>query len=164
MRLPTAPPNTSASPAAVQRARLRARGLEEAAIEALLARQMPDAEKRARADWVIPGTTFEAARQAVQDILAAIRYVADFAHDRPILLRCRDLARAWCLLAAAAAPPEVRVSLEGSLETSNPIPVRNTSSDSNQYLRKSGISACCNGRTESMYLLLLQVYFFKFFS
>lgn len=60
------------APAAVQRARLQARGLEETAIEALLARQMPDAEKRARADWVIPGTTFEAARQAVQDILAAI--------------------------------------------------------------------------------------------
>ena len=42
--------------------------------DALLARQTPDAEKRARADFVIDtGQGMEAARQRVAEILAAIR-------------------------------------------------------------------------------------------
>jgi dephospho-CoA kinase len=43
------------APALVQRQRLRRRpGMDEARIDAILARQMPDAEKRSRADFVIP--------------------------------------------------------------------------------------------------------------
>ncbi len=42
------------APASVQRARVRARGqMSEAEITAILARQMPDAEKRRRADLVV---------------------------------------------------------------------------------------------------------------
>ncbi len=42
------------APAEVQRARVRARpDMTEAALDAMLARQMPDAEKRARADYLI---------------------------------------------------------------------------------------------------------------
>jgi dephospho-CoA kinase len=42
------------APASVQRARVRARGqMSEAEITAILARQMPDAEKRRRADIVV---------------------------------------------------------------------------------------------------------------
>jgi dephospho-CoA kinase len=41
--------------------------------EALLAAQMPDAEKRRRADFVVDtGQGFDAARAQVQDILAAV--------------------------------------------------------------------------------------------
>ncbi|NAZ37774.1 dephospho-CoA kinase [Rubellimicrobium sp. CFH 75288] len=62
------------APEAVQRARLRARpGLGEAEIALLLARQMPDAAKRARARWIIPGDTLDGARAAVRDMLAEIR-------------------------------------------------------------------------------------------
>jgi len=43
------------APRAVQRARVRARRqMTEAQIDAIIARQMPDAEKRRRADVVIP--------------------------------------------------------------------------------------------------------------
>ncbi len=41
------------APTAVQRQRVRARGRSDAEITAILARQMPDAEKRRRADYVI---------------------------------------------------------------------------------------------------------------
>jgi dephospho-CoA kinase len=41
------------APAAVQRQRVRARGRSDSQIDAILARQMPDAEKRRRADHVI---------------------------------------------------------------------------------------------------------------
>ncbi|MBN8993826.1 MAG: dephospho-CoA kinase [Rhizobiales bacterium] len=61
------------APADVQRARLRGRGLDEAAIDRLLARQMPDAEKRRRAHFVIDtGTSLEATRRAVGDLMRAI--------------------------------------------------------------------------------------------
>jgi dephospho-CoA kinase len=42
------------APRDVQIARILARGLPLAQIEAIIARQMPDAQKRARADYVIP--------------------------------------------------------------------------------------------------------------
>ena len=43
------------APAAVQRARVMARpGMTEARFRAILAKQMPDAEKRRRADYVVP--------------------------------------------------------------------------------------------------------------
>jgi len=43
-------------------------------IEGMLARQMPDSEKRRRADFVIDtGRGFEAARASVRDILRQLR-------------------------------------------------------------------------------------------
>lgn len=62
------------APAEVQRDRVLARpGMTEAQFATILARQMPDAEKRARADDVIETLTLEAARQAVARIVAEER-------------------------------------------------------------------------------------------
>lgn len=59
--------------AATQRARVLARpGMTPQMLEMILARQLPDAEKRARADWVIPTDTLEAARAAVAAIVKEI--------------------------------------------------------------------------------------------
>lgn len=61
------------APADVQRARVMARpGMTEEDFRLILARQMSDAEKRARADWVIPSDTLEGAKSAIMDICAAI--------------------------------------------------------------------------------------------
>lgn len=57
-----------------QRRRVLARpGMDEEKLAALLSRQMPDAEKRARADWVIETTTPEDAARQVRAIIAEIR-------------------------------------------------------------------------------------------
>ena len=56
-----------------QRARVLQRGeMSETDLELILARQLPDAEKRKRARWVILTQTLDAARQSVKDILAEI--------------------------------------------------------------------------------------------
>lgn len=62
------------APAEAQRQRVLDRGaMTEAEFQILLARQLPDAEKRQRADYIIPTTSLEAAREAVKDTLASIR-------------------------------------------------------------------------------------------
>jgi dephospho-CoA kinase len=60
------------APPEVQRGRVLARpGMTDAALDAILARQMPDAEKRARADFVVDtGAGLDAARAQVAAIMA----------------------------------------------------------------------------------------------
>ena len=54
----------------VQRARVLGRGtMTESELEAILARQVPDADKRARADYIIETTDMEMARAAVDGIV-----------------------------------------------------------------------------------------------
>ncbi|RUT95612.1 dephospho-CoA kinase [Mesorhizobium sp. USDA-HM6] len=59
------------APAEIQRARVLARpGMSEAKFEAILAKQVPDAEKRREADFIVDtGQGFEAARAAVDAII-----------------------------------------------------------------------------------------------
>lgn len=62
------------SPPEVQRARILTRNeMTEAEFELILSRQMPDSEKRARANYVIETTSLDAARAAVRNICADIR-------------------------------------------------------------------------------------------
>ena len=66
------------APAAIQRQRVLDRGaMTEAEFQTILSRQLPDAEKRKRATYVIPTTSLEAARQAVKEVLADIRRTKD---------------------------------------------------------------------------------------
>lgn len=61
------------APVEVQRARAAERGLSAEQFDALLARQMPDAEKSRRADFVVDTSQgLEHARQQVQAILKAV--------------------------------------------------------------------------------------------
>ena len=62
------------APADAQRARVLARpGMTPQALAAILSRQTPDAEKRARADFVIDtGKTVEAAQAQARAVLAAL--------------------------------------------------------------------------------------------
>jgi dephospho-CoA kinase len=64
---------TVSCPRDVQIARVRKRGLPMAQIEAIIARQTPDAEKRRRADHIIPTglskfEAFRAVRRIIQDL------------------------------------------------------------------------------------------------
>jgi dephospho-CoA kinase len=63
------------APADVQRERVLAReGMSEAKLDGILARQMPDAEKRARADFVVDTSQgFDHARQQVRAIVAELK-------------------------------------------------------------------------------------------
>ncbi len=62
------------APEEVQRARVLDRGtMTEAQLAQILARQIPDAEKRARADYVIVTDTVEHAAAQVQDVISDIR-------------------------------------------------------------------------------------------
>jgi len=60
-----------------QRARVLARGMDEADFQMILARQMPDDEKRARADFVIETDTLDHARKQVRELVARLRGHAD---------------------------------------------------------------------------------------
>ncbi|NNF24203.1 MAG: dephospho-CoA kinase [Rhodobacteraceae bacterium] len=63
------------APEDVQKARVIKRGgMSEEQFRFILARQMPDAEKRARADYIIETLTLEAARARVHDILKDIEH------------------------------------------------------------------------------------------
>jgi dephospho-CoA kinase len=70
------------APADVQRERVLAReGMTEAKLDGILARQMADVEKRARAHFVIDtGQGLESARAQVRDILATLRARAEAGH------------------------------------------------------------------------------------
>ncbi|WP_420557408.1 dephospho-CoA kinase [Roseovarius sp.] len=61
-------------PAEMQKARVMARGtMSEAQFDAIRNKQLPDADKRARADYTIITDTLEHARRQVQDVLKDIR-------------------------------------------------------------------------------------------
>ena len=66
------------APAEMQRARVFERpGMSEEKLAALTAKQLPDAEKRARADFIVDsGQGFAAARQQVREILAQVAKMA----------------------------------------------------------------------------------------
>jgi dephospho-CoA kinase len=64
------------APAALQRARVLARpGMTEAALEAILARQMPDREKRARATHIVETLSLDSTRAYVRALIAHLREV-----------------------------------------------------------------------------------------
>jgi dephospho-CoA kinase len=67
------------APAEVQRTRVLARpGMGEEKFEKILALQMPDAEKRARADFVIPtGGELSTTEAAVRKIIACLADALD---------------------------------------------------------------------------------------
>lgn len=71
------------APADVQRARVMARpGMTADTLDLILSRQMPDADKRARADWTIPSVTLDGARAVIVDIVAQIMAKGTDARNR----------------------------------------------------------------------------------
>ena len=61
------------APADTQRARMKERGMTDARFEAIIARQIPDAVKREKADFVVDsGQGFDHARAQVREILRAV--------------------------------------------------------------------------------------------
>ena len=73
------------APPEIQRERVLSRpGMTEAAFEAILAKQVPDAEKRRQADFVIDTSLgMEAARRAVEKIVADLTGGKDLAGGKP---------------------------------------------------------------------------------
>lgn len=70
----------ASAPAEVQRQRVLARGITDDGFQLILSRQLPDAEKRARADYVIPTVDLDTTRAAVRQVLADIsRRIAEHA-------------------------------------------------------------------------------------
>ena len=68
------------APEDLQRQRVLERpGMTEAQLDHILSRQMPDAEKRARADYVITTDTIDHARAQVKDVVADILKRSDHA-------------------------------------------------------------------------------------
>ncbi len=66
------------APAALQRARVLARtGMNETLFDTILARQMPDSQKRARATHLIETLSLEASRACVTALIAYIRETKD---------------------------------------------------------------------------------------
>ncbi len=64
----------ASAPAELQRDRVLARGtMSEEQFNTILAKQMPDAEKRKRADVVIPTDTMDGARKAVEALVAEVK-------------------------------------------------------------------------------------------
>lgn len=65
----------ASAPAALQRQRVLARpGMTQAKFDAILAAQMPDADKRAKADFIVDtGAGLDAARTQVDEILSILR-------------------------------------------------------------------------------------------
>jgi dephospho-CoA kinase len=61
------------APADTQRARLKERGISDERFEAIVVRQVPDAVKREKADFIVDsGQGFEHARAQVREILRAV--------------------------------------------------------------------------------------------
>lgn len=61
------------APAGVQAARVLARGtMTDEQFAMILSKQMPDAEKRARADYIIDTQTMDGAARAVHDLIATL--------------------------------------------------------------------------------------------
>ncbi|MXW86844.1 MAG: dephospho-CoA kinase [Boseongicola sp. SB0673_bin_14] len=72
------------APEDVQRRRVLARpGWTAEKFEQIKARQVPDAEKRRRADYVIETATLEAARESVHDVLEQVRARRTHEGNRP---------------------------------------------------------------------------------
>ena len=73
------------APAEVQRARVLKRpGMTPERFDAILARQTPDSEKRARADWILDTSLgFPAAEAEVDEILAQFRATGRVKQERP---------------------------------------------------------------------------------
>ncbi|GIU72993.1 MAG: hypothetical protein KatS3mg004_0080 [Bryobacteraceae bacterium] len=71
--------------------------------------------------------------ERIQDIYAAVSYMKGFAGDRPIRLVCHGDAQAWCLLALAAAPGDLR--LDPSLVVRPPFP-----ESVQEYLMRPGVA------------------------
>jgi len=63
----------ASAPPDLQKSRVLVReGMTESRLDMILSRQMPDAEKRARADYIVPTVDMDTARKAVTNILAEL--------------------------------------------------------------------------------------------